>query len=70
MGLTNITAPAAQDYHVKDIGLADWGRKEISIAEHEMPGLVSVRKKFGQDKPLKDVRIDLGGHQGQSTEAA
>ncbi|MEZ5414996.1 MAG: adenosylhomocysteinase [Opitutaceae bacterium] len=57
MGLTNTTAPAAQDYHVKDIGLADWGRKEISIAEHEMPGLVSVRKKFGQDKPLKDVRI-------------
>ncbi len=46
-----------QDYHVKDIGLADWGRKEISVAEHEMPGLVSVRKKFGPKKPLQNVRI-------------
>ena len=45
------------DYHVKDIGLADWGRKEISVAEHEMPGLVSVRKKFGPKKPLQGVRI-------------
>ena len=54
---TASTAPKAQDYHVKDIGLADWGRKEISVAEHEMPGLVSVRKKFGPGKPLKGVRI-------------
>jgi len=51
------SAPAAADYHVKDISLAEWGRKEISIAEHEMPGLVSVRKKFGPAKPLKGVRI-------------
>ncbi|MGH7944976.1 MAG: adenosylhomocysteinase, partial [Opitutaceae bacterium] len=51
------TAINAQDYHVKDPGLADWGRKEISIAEHEMPGLMAVRKKFGVQKPLKDVRI-------------
>jgi adenosylhomocysteinase len=50
-------APLAQDYHVKDIALADWGRKEISVAEHEMPGLVSVRKKFGPAKPLQGVRI-------------
>ena len=48
---------AAPDYHVKDITLADWGRKEIAIAEHEMPGLMSVRKKFGASKPLKGVRI-------------
>jgi adenosylhomocysteinase len=48
---------AAPDFHVKDITLADWGRKEISVAEHEMPGLVSVRKKFGPSKPLKGVRI-------------
>ena len=47
----------AADFHVKDITLADWGRKEISVAEHEMPGLVSVRKKFGPSKPLKGVRI-------------
>jgi adenosylhomocysteinase len=48
---------SAQDYHVKDIGLAEWGRKEIDVAEHEMPGLISVRKKFGAKKPLKGVRI-------------
>ncbi len=45
------------DYQVKDISLAGWGRKEISIAEHEMPGLMSVRKKFGPKKPLAGVRI-------------
>ena len=53
-------APAqskSSDFHVKDITLAEWGRKEISVAEHEMPGLVSVRKKFGPSKPLKGVRI-------------
>ncbi len=48
---------SAPDYQVKDISLAEWGRKEISIAEHEMPGLVSVRKKFGPKKPLAGVRI-------------
>jgi len=48
---------SAPDYHVKDISLAEWGRKEISIAEHEMPGLISVRKKFGPKKPLAGVRI-------------
>jgi adenosylhomocysteinase len=47
----------AHDYHVKDITLADWGRKEIAVAEHEMPGLVSVRKKFGPKQPLAGVRI-------------
>jgi len=47
----------ASDYHVKDITLADWGRKEIAVAEHEMPGLVSVRKKFGPKQPLAGVRI-------------
>jgi adenosylhomocysteinase len=46
-----------QDYHVKDLSLAEWGRKEITIAEHEMPGLVSVRKKFGPSKPLQGVRV-------------
>jgi len=48
---------SANDYLVKDIALADWGRKEITVAEHEMPGLISVRKKFGAQKPLKGVRI-------------
>ncbi|AOS46286.1 Adenosylhomocysteinase [Lacunisphaera limnophila] len=52
------TSPApTNDYHVKDITLAEWGRKEISVAEHEMPGLVSVRKKFGPSQPLKGVRV-------------
>ena len=42
---------------VKDIGLADWGRKEISIAETEMPGLMAVREEFGKAQPLKGARI-------------
>ena len=45
------------DYVVKDIGLADWGRKEIAIAETEMPGLMALREEFGKDKPLKGARI-------------
>ena len=45
------------DYHVKDITLADWGRKEIEVAEHEMPGLMSVRENYARQKPLKGVRI-------------
>src|SRR6185436_2595807 len=57
MATTTKKPAAAQDYQVKDITLADWGRKEIAIAEHEMPGLMSVRKKFGAGKPLKGVRI-------------
>jgi adenosylhomocysteinase len=45
------------DYHVKDIGLADWGRKEIAIAETEMPGLMAVREEYKQKQPLKGARI-------------
>jgi len=45
------------DYKVADISLADWGRKEIEIAEKEMPGLISVRKKFSAEKPLQGVRV-------------
>ncbi len=44
-------------YKVKDIGLADLGRKEILLAEQEMPGLMALREKYGQDKPLKGARI-------------
>ena len=54
---TASSAPKAHDFHVKDLSLAEWGRKEITIAEHEMPGLVSVRKKFGPAKPLAGVRV-------------
>ncbi|MGS1078102.1 adenosylhomocysteinase [Pseudoxanthomonas beigongshangi] len=45
------------DYKVADISLADWGRKEIDIAEHEMPGLMSIRRKHAAAKPLKGVRV-------------
>ncbi|HII88242.1 TPA: adenosylhomocysteinase [Candidatus Woesearchaeota archaeon] len=45
------------DYKVKDLSLAELGRKEIEIAEHEMPGLMSLRKKYGKTKPLKGARI-------------
>ena len=50
------------DYKVADISLADFGRKEISIAEHEMPGLMAIRKKYSKEKPLKGVRISGSLH--------
>ena len=46
-----------QDYVVKDIALAEFGRKELDIAETEMPGLMALRKEFGEEKPLKGARI-------------
>jgi adenosylhomocysteinase len=45
------------DYVVKDITLADWGRKEIAIAEVEMPGLMATREEFAKSQPLKGARI-------------
>jgi adenosylhomocysteinase len=45
------------DYHVKDIALADWGRKEIAIAETEMPGLMALRAEYGEAQPLKGARV-------------
>ncbi len=44
-------------YKVADLSLADWGRKEIELAEHEMPGLMALRKKYGKEKPLKGAKI-------------
>ncbi|MGD9615528.1 MAG: adenosylhomocysteinase [Alphaproteobacteria bacterium] len=49
--------PEFTDYKVADIGLADWGRREIAIAETEMPGLMALRDEFGGSKPLKGARI-------------
>jgi adenosylhomocysteinase len=49
--------PASTDYKVADISLADWGRKEIAIAETEMPGLMALRAEYGRQKPLKGARI-------------
>jgi adenosylhomocysteinase len=51
--IQNITA----EYKVADMSLAEWGRKEISIAEQEMPGLMSIRRKYAVDKPLQGVRV-------------
>ena len=45
------------DYKVADLSLAEFGRKEIQLAEHEMPGLMAMRKEFGASKPLKGARI-------------
>jgi adenosylhomocysteinase len=49
--------PDSQDFKVKDLSLAEWGRKEIAIAETEMPGLMAVREEYGAQKPLKGARI-------------
>ncbi|MCB9175581.1 MAG: adenosylhomocysteinase [Caldilineae bacterium] len=54
--------PGPADYRVKDIGLADFGRREIEIAEHEMPGLMAVREKYGPGKPLAGVRVSGSLH--------
>jgi adenosylhomocysteinase len=51
------TKPKKKDYKVADISLAEWGRKEIRIAEREMPGLMALRQEYGKSKPLKGARI-------------
>ncbi len=50
-------ASEKQDYIVKDLGLADYGRKEIDIAETEMPGLMALREQYGDSKPLTGAKI-------------
>jgi adenosylhomocysteinase len=55
--ITTDRTAASSDYRVADISLADWGRKEIGIAEQEMPGLMAIRQKYSADKPLAGVRI-------------
>ena len=54
---TTLEKPTTVDYKIADISLADFGRKEIDIAEHEMPGLMQTRAKYGPGKPLQGVRI-------------
>jgi adenosylhomocysteinase len=49
--------PAMRDFRVADLALADWGRKEMTIAEGEMPGLMAIRKEFAKSQPLKGARI-------------
>src|SRR5947209_1702421 len=63
-------AAAASDYVVKDIGLAEWGRKEIAIAETEMPGLMATREEYGPEQPLRGARVagSLLVHLGRQAE--
>src|SRR5438552_3421581 len=57
-GKTRVT----NDFKVKDLSLADWGRKEVSVAEQEMPGLLAIREKYGAQKPLNGVRLSGSLH--------
>lgn len=60
--MENILTETDLKYKVKDISLADWGRKEIEVAEREMPGLMAIREKYSAEKPLKGVRISGSLH--------
>ena len=51
------TTAVSEKFKVKDLSLADWGRKEIIIAQNEMPGLMALRSKYSAEKPLKGARI-------------
>ncbi|MBU0660319.1 MAG: adenosylhomocysteinase, partial [Alphaproteobacteria bacterium] len=55
--MATASATQAQDYVIADIALADFGRKEMDIAETEMPGLMALRAEFGPSQPLKGARI-------------
>lgn len=55
--MKTVTKTETQDYQIADISLADWGRKEIAIAETEMPGLMTLRQSYGKEQPLKGARI-------------
>src|SRR5437763_7605397 len=57
MSTKTITKTQTNDYKIRDISLADWGRKEISIAEKEMPGLMAIGEKYAPGKPLQGVRV-------------
>ncbi|MBM3835307.1 MAG: adenosylhomocysteinase [Verrucomicrobia bacterium] len=61
-GKTSGNGSPKHDYYVKDLALAELGRKEIEVAEHEMPGLMSLRAKYGPEKPFKGVRISGSLH--------
>ena len=59
---TTVAEKTTKDFKVADINLAEWGRKEIDIAEKEMPGLMSIRKKYAPEKPLEGVRVSGSLH--------
>ena len=60
--MSTLLAAVTPDYKVADLSLADWGRKSITVSEHEMPGLMSIRRKYAPAKPLKGVRISGSLH--------
>jgi len=60
--MSAVPKPAAPDFHVADLGLADWGRKEIRIAETEMPGLMAIREEYAAARPLAGARISGSLH--------
>ena len=60
--MSTATLPQITDYKVADMKLADWGRKEITVAEKEMPGLMAIRQKYAQTKPLAGVRVSGSLH--------
>jgi adenosylhomocysteinase len=60
--MQGLNMASSKDYHVADIGLADWGRKEIEMAEVEMPGLMATREELGPKQPLKGARISGSLH--------
>ncbi len=65
MSQTTVLPPekkGTKDYHIRDISLAEWGRKEIEVAEQEMPGLMAVRAKYGPQKPLQGARVSGSLH--------
>ncbi len=62
-----MTTTATQDFKVADIGLADYGRKEISLAEHEMPGLMTTREEYAARQPLKGARVTGSLHMTTQT---
>ena len=55
--MTNVADSTVQDFRVADLSLAEFGRKEIALAEHEMPGLMSLRREYGAAQPLQGARI-------------
>src|SRR3954470_18672422 len=57
MGRTRHAARRTMDFKVADLGLADYGRAEIDLAQHEMPGLMAMRERYGDSKPLAGARI-------------
>src|SRR6185437_13368153 len=62
MSPATVAPPATADFKVADLALADWGRKEITIAELEMPGLMAIRRKYAAAQPLKGVRVSGSLH--------